>query len=209
MIAVAARLAPRVLRALHWTPLFVAAVAGPALALLVALLAPGPAGPGGALWMLRATAVLLAAAAGFALADEMADATGATPTPRWLRQWLRTALAVPPLAAGWVLTRAVIVTQWSDGSAVALRDALLEAIVLVGVGLVCAGMAVRWDPDRQGAIVGMGVFAVLWVGSLLVPDAWSPWPSPLDPRGAAERAAWWWALPLVVTLLGVAHRDRR
>ena len=59
------------------------------------------------LLVLRLSGLLLGAAAAFILIDPMATSTAATPVPRWLRRWLRVAMALGPALTAWAVTFAV------------------------------------------------------------------------------------------------------
>jgi hypothetical protein len=192
-------------RAVYWTPLLITATVMPALAVLLT----SPEAGTNPHDLLRATALLIGAAAPFTLADDMAASTAALPSPRWLRQWLRTVLALGPAVIGWAATYAVIVTRSVDGAIVPLAGTALEAAVCVAVGLGGAAFAVRRVPDRHGAVYGMATLSAAFVGSLFLRGDWSPWPPPGDPRWDAAHTGWLLAAPVTVAALVIAHRDAR
>lgn len=192
--------------AIHWTPLIVAVTLMPALAGLIAATAP-VLQPDVALNLLRASMLLIGAAAAFALADEMAISAAAVPSPRWLRQWLRTAMAMAAAAAGWLATY-MVVAVWPDHRvSVPLAGAALEATVGVTVGLAGAAFAVRRLPQGHGAIAGTVTLSVAFFGSLFLRGDWSPWPRPDDPRWDTVHMGWLAALVMTVVATAIAHRD--
>jgi hypothetical protein len=195
-------------RAVNWTPLLVAGTVMPALAALVAAGTRGTA-PGEALILLRASALLFGAAAAFTLTDDMAVNAAALPSPRWLRQWLRTLLALASASIGWMVTY-LAATGWSVGSAnVPLAGTAVEAVVGVTVGLAGAAFGVRRVPYRHGAVAGMATLFGAFVGSLFLPGNWSPWPLPGDPNWNTAHTGWLLATPVTMAALAIAHRDTR
>ena len=87
-----------VARMVPWTP----AAAAAALSLLACLPAvAGAAAPASQVWALRIAAFLLGTAACFALVERL-EPVSTTPTPRWLRQWLRTVIALTPAILMWL-----------------------------------------------------------------------------------------------------------
>src|SRR5690606_41851427 len=103
----------------------------------------------------------------------MAVSTAAVPVPRWLRQWLRTGLAISYAAVAWAATYPSIVAQ--SPVSIPVRDTTLEAAVCVAIGLAGAGFAVRREPERHSAIAGAATLFAPIDASLLLP----PGPSPL------------------------------
>jgi hypothetical protein len=206
LVRVAAALLRPLARAVHWPPLLAVTPVVPALAGLVHAI-EGGLPPLAALVMLRVEGALLGAAAAFALADPMAGSTAAVPTPRWLRQWLRTALALGYAAAAWTVTYR-LVAGWS-AAAPPWWDATTEAAVCVMAGLAGAAFAVRRVPERYAATAGAATLFGLVLASLFLPGRWSPWPRVGDPVWDATHAGWLAALPVVLAALAVAHRDTR
>ncbi|MBO3749664.1 hypothetical protein J5X84_26595 [Streptosporangiaceae bacterium NEAU-GS5] len=161
-------------RAVDWVPLLVAGAAAIALA---ALAAPGErVGSGLALLLLRATAVLLGTAAGFALVDPLDEETEAAPAPRWVRQWLRAALALLAVAgAGAVVA---LVLSWRVAGVVPVPLAGMALCALTGPA--GAALVVRALPGRVGGLAGGVALAVLCV---------------VDPWDVAHL---WWPVPLAI-----------
>jgi hypothetical protein len=193
-------------RAIHWLPLLVVTPVVPALAGLFRTL-EGELPPGAALIMLRVAGTLLGAAAAFALPDPMAGSTAAVPSPRWLRQWLRTALALGYAATAWAVSYR-IVAAWSIG-APPWWDITAEAAVCVAVGLAGAAFAVRRTPERLAATAGAATLFGLVFASLFLPGRWSPWPDIGEVHWDAVHAGWLAALPVTLAALAIAHRDTR
>ncbi|WP_277310076.1 hypothetical protein, partial [Spongiactinospora sp. TRM90649] len=128
-------------RAVDWLPVALAVPAGLAL---VSLVSPGKdLDPVNASLVLRAVALLMASAGGFALVDAMGRSTGALPVPRWARQWARTGMVLAALAAGWGAMIAVAVARSPDGVRLPVGGLSLEAAVCALTGLAAAGLAVR------------------------------------------------------------------
>lgn len=139
----------------------------------------------------------------------MAVSTAALPSPRWLRQWMRTCLALGSAAIGWTATY-LATTAWSaNGAKPPLAAAALEAAIGVTIGLTGAAFGVRRVPDRHGAVAGMATLFAAFVGSLFLPGDWSRWPSPGDPRWDAAHTGWLLAVPITIAALTIAHRDTR
>jgi hypothetical protein len=199
-------LAWSLIRAVSWVPLLVVTPLVPALAWL-AWWMDGGLTPGAALALVRGGGLLLGAATAPVLADEMAGTTGAVPSPRWLRQWLRTALALGYAAMAWTATY-LAVTALSAGPPPVLSGAARSALGCVLLGLAGAAFAVRRVPERHGAAGGATV-AVLFVGSLFLPGNLSPWPQVGDPRWETVHIGWLLAAPVLLVALAVAHRDTR
>jgi hypothetical protein len=165
--------------------------------------------PGETLTFLRLTALLLGAAAAFTLADDMAVNTAALPSPRWLRQWMRTFLALGSAAIGWTATYLAATAWAADGVNPPLATTALEAAVGVTLGLTGAAFGVRRVPDRHGAVAGMATLFTAFVGSLFLPGDWSPWPSPGDHRWDTIHTGWLLVAPVTMAALTIAHRDTR
>jgi hypothetical protein len=201
----ASALARPLTRAIDWSPLAIAALIVISFA---AVVPPGePLSPMLALPLLRLTAVLLGAAAGFALVDAMAVSAGAVPVPRWVRQWARTVLALAAGGLAWGATYAVVAARLAPGVVMPLSGLVVEATVCALVGLAGSAMAVRRHPGRQAALAGAVVQLALYAGTqILGADAW---PAPGDDRWDLAHAWWLAALPLPVLVLAAAHRDVR
>ncbi|MEU4833213.1 hypothetical protein [Streptosporangium sp. NPDC023615] len=192
-------------RAIDWPPL---AVAVPLAAALAAVVRPGePVDPSLGLLVLRTAALLLGAAAAFALVDAMGTGTAATPVPRWVRQWARTVMAGAVAAAGWGVTYAIVAARLAPGDALPLAGTAVEAAGCVLAALAGAALAVRHHPGRQAALAGVLVQLVLVVAARPVGDA--AWPEPGAPHWDAAHVWWAAALPLFVLVLLLAHRDVR
>lgn len=205
-LAVTLRLLSPLTRAIYWLPLLVVTPVAAAMA-GVFRLAGEQLSTAAMLLLLRTNGLLLGAAAAFTLADSMAVSTAAVPVPRWLRQWLRTGLAISYAAVAWAATYPIIVAQ--SPVSIPVRDTTLEAAVCVAVGLAGAGFAVRREPERHGAIAGAATLFALVVASLFLPQGRSPWVSLDAPEWGAVHTGWLLALPLAAAGLAYAHRDTR
>jgi hypothetical protein len=203
----AALLKPLV-RAIDWLPV---AVVVSILAAVAALATPGrDLDPLAGLLTLRMGAVLLGAAAAFALVDAMTTSSGALPVPRWHRQWLRTLMTLAAVAVGWGVVYAIVTARLAPGFTLPLADMALEAAVCVLAGLAGSAFAVRRSEGRQAALLGgSAVPAVLLVGSLLLTGDLRPWPIPGEASWAAVHRGWLVALAVPLLVLLVANRDLR
>jgi len=197
-----------IVRLLPWMPVAVAAVLG-FLGLLPALLgAPAPAAP---IWALRIAAVLLGAAASLALLDPMA-LLSVTPTPRWLRQWLRLFVALLPPVAVWlgffVLIQQALPPARAD---LPLRELATEAAVCCLTGFAGAAVAARAAGSAESAgaarLAGPATQGAMIVGTFFLADRHSPWVLPSAETWAAAQRHWAWALPILVLTLACANRD--
>ena len=190
------------IRAVPWGPP-AAAAALSGLAVLPALL-DEPA-PGTGLWGLRAAAMLLGAAASFAMVDRMAPLT-IDPTPRWLRQWLRLTVTLLPAATGWLLLYAVVRAATDATQTGPAGDVMVEAAVCALTGLAGAAVAARHRHTSTAALAGPGTQAVVVTTTLVLGPPHSPWPLPGDPTWATTHGYWRAALPLTVAVLLLANR---
>jgi hypothetical protein len=193
-------------RAIYWLPLLVVTPIVPGLAGLLGNAEDGLL-PDLALVMLRTEGLLLGAAAAYALADQMTASTAALPSPRWLRQWLRTGLAVAYAAAAWAATYAIVAAR--AAGAPPWWDTTVEAAVCAAGGLAGAAYAVRRTPQRHAGSAGAATLFALLLGSLFLPHDWSAWPSIGAPHWDAAHAGWLLALPVLLAALAIAHRDTR
>lgn len=194
------------LRAISWAPLLAVTPLVPVLGGLLRLADAGVS-PGTALVLLRTTGLLLAAGAAFTLTDDMADVAGALPSPRWLRQWLRTGLAFGFAALAWSGTY-LMLSGWSTGPPPPFRETALVAAVCVGVGLAGSSVAVRFMP-RHGAGASTSLLAGLFLASLFLPEPWSVWPGLDAPQWRAVHLGWSVAGTLPLLTLALSHRDIR
>ncbi|GAA4576755.1 hypothetical protein [Planotetraspora kaengkrachanensis] len=192
-------------RAIDWSPL---AIAGSLIVCVAALVPPGePLGPVPALTLLRMAALLLGAAAGFALVDAMSASTAAVPVPRWVRQWARTAMALTAAGLVWGATYAIVSARLARGVAVTPSGLAVEAAVCMLVGVAGAATAVRRHSGRQAALAGAAAQLAACVAALITGGG--VWPSLGDEQWDLTHAWWLAALPLPVLVLVAAHRDVR
>lgn len=194
-------------RAVPWLPLLVVAPIVPALAALVRLTDEGLS-PGTTLLLLRTSGLLLAAAAAYTLADDMAGTTRALPSPRWLRQWIRTLLGFGFGALAWCVTY-LLLSGWSAGPRPPFPETALVAAVCMAVAIAGASVAVRWVPQRHGASAGASVLAILFVASLFLPEPWSPWPGLHAPQWSAVHQGWLLVAPVPLLTIAISHFDTR
>lgn len=197
--------APALARAVRWQPV---PVAGLLAAALLRWRAPDLDDPAAAVWLLRAVALLLAAAVPFALDDRSRTTLAASPTPLSSRTAGVLLVVTVPAALVWVAACA-----WVAGrTAVALPAGALtvEAVGLVSTTVGLALVLARWrdltDPGAAVApvVVGLG---------LLLPrlPTWAtltPLPGP-DWSAAHQRWGLAAAVALVVCAAAVADPGRR
>ena len=187
-----------VLRIVPWVPV-AAAVLVSALALLPAV--ADAQAPASQVWGLRIAAVVLGAAASFAMVDPMA-LLSVTPTPRWLRQWLRVTVALVPAAAVWCCLYAAAASSAAP-QRLPLGDLVAEAAVCALAGVVGAAVAARGGHSLTTAVAGPAAQGGLMAATLFLPASYSAWPLP----GAAQWETahdWWWAALVVLVVALVA-----
>lgn len=160
----------------------------------------------------RLSALLLGAAAGFALVDVATDATAATPVPRWLRQWTRTVLAFAAAMVAWGAVFAVLASRSMTGTELGTGGYLLEASICVSTGLACTAAVVRQrSADRSSAVFGAAVLLAVAASTLFYPGR--VWPLPMEPDWVPVHDSWLFFAPVPLAVLVVAnterHRQRR
>lgn len=195
-------------RIVPWVPA-ATATALALLALLPAVLG-GPA-PDTQVWGLRIAAVLLGAGASFAMVDLLIP-LAVTPTPRWLRQWLRFAIALVPAAAAWwglylLAAASMPAAAARPGTGLPGVDLVVEAAVCWLAGVAGAAVAARSRQQRTTALAGPATQALLLAMSLLLSGAWSPWPMP--GAGSWDQAHRYWSMAFLacVVVLLAANLD--
>ncbi|GII82394.1 hypothetical protein Ssi03_03840 [Sphaerisporangium siamense] len=194
-------------RAFGWAP---PAVTGATTVLMVAAVDAGsPLSAGMALTLLRMGGVLLAAAAGFGLVDEMDAGTAAAPVPRWARQWLRCAFADLAAALGWTAALLVAVARLPAGQELRVPGMAVEAAVCVAVGLLAVAVAGRFHQGRAAALAGTGALVAFVSVTLALRGTYWPWLYPQEAAWDAVHYGWLAALPLVLAGLAWANRDLR
>lgn len=192
------------IQAISWWPLGAAVVLA-VLGLLPPLLsepATGLALPG-----LRLAAAALGAAVCFALPDRMAS-TVMTPSPRWLRQWLRLALVTLPAGAVWALLLLWMIAA-GDQVVEHSRFLMLQAAVCGLLPVAAAAVAVRRRDTMTAALAGPTTQGIALVGTLFFTGARSPWPIPTTPTWSTAQCSWLPALALTAATLLIANREAR
>ncbi|WP_370944116.1 hypothetical protein AB5J62_34095 [Amycolatopsis sp. cg5] len=179
-------------RAMDWTPL---AVAVPAM---IALAVAAGIEPVSVAATIRLGALLLGAAAGFALVDPVPVVT---PVPRWVRQWLRTLLAFVAAAAAWCAMFAVFASRAAPGAG--FGGYALEAAVCLSAGLACTAVVVLRRADRVAGAVGAAVLLALAASTFFYEGR--VWPLPEEPDWSAVHQGWLVALPIPVLVLTMAN----
>jgi hypothetical protein len=167
----------------------------------------GATAPAAQVWGLRITAVLMGAGASFAMVDAMAPLT-VSPTPRWVRQWLRFAVALIPATIVWgglyLLAAAALPV---DLPALPGGDLAAEATVCYLSGLVGAAVAARVGHTMTTALAGPATQGGLLVTTLFLPGTSSPWALPGAASWADVHIGWRAAIPILVLALLAANRD--
>lgn len=138
------------LRLTRWSPL-AAATAGSALVLWWQ--DERASSPQGGLWLVRAVAVLLAAAVAFALDDRARETLASVATPLWWRATLSLCLVLAPASLVWAAA-ATWVDLRSPGQ-LPYAPLALEAAALWAVPLAVSGALSRWkDVPEPGVYAG-------------------------------------------------------
>ncbi|WP_283136770.1 hypothetical protein [Rhizohabitans arisaemae] len=193
------------IRAIDWRPLTLAVAAMIALAVLIE---PGDhVDPRLGLLLLRLGALLLGVAAAFALVDPASAATGATPVPRPLRQWIRTLLTGLAAGVGWGVGCLVVAVRLEPGAVLHFTGAVIEAAVAALIALAGAAVAVRRHPGRQAALAGAVTVLILYIGTQILGGG--AWPEPYAADWHEIHRWWLAALPIPLLVLAAAHRDPR
>jgi hypothetical protein len=196
-----------VARAIDWTPL---AVAGTLAVAMVSVIEAGSAlGVGTAFTLLRMMAVLLGAAAGFAVIDEMTVSTGAVPVPRRLRQALRCGLGGLTAGLSWGIACAVAVARLPEGSGLKVAGMAVEAAVCIAIGLLTASIAGRSHQGKAAALAGMGGLLAIVSVSLVLRGPYWPWLYPDSENWEIVHHGWLAVLLLTLAALAWANRDLR
>lgn len=153
---------------------------------------------------IRLCALLLGAAAGFALVDPVAVVT---PVPRWVRQWLRTALAFAAASFAWCAVFSVLASRSAEGVDLGIGGYALEAAVCVVAGLACtAVVAFRRGGERSTGAIGAAVLLAFAASTLFYEGR--VWPLPEEPDWAPVHRAWLVAAVVPVVVLTIANSRR-
>ncbi|MEU1725791.1 hypothetical protein [Nonomuraea sp. NPDC005692] len=193
-------------RAIDWIPL---AVTGTLAVVMASVIEAGAAlGVGTAFTLLRMMGVVLGAAAGFAVIDEMTASTGAAPVPRWLRQWLRCGFGGLSAGLFWGIACAVAVARLPAGGELRVAGMAVEAAVFA-IGLLSASVAGRMHQGKAAALAGMGGLVVILSVSLVLRGPYWPWLYPEEENWEIVHYGWVAVLPPVLVALGWESRDLR
>jgi len=190
-----------VARMIPWAPVAVAV----ALALLACLPAlAGAAAPASQVWALRIAALLLGAGACFALVEPLAPVV-VTPTPRWLRQWLRTVVALTPAVLVWLALFALAAHSLPEHG-LPFAELAAEATVCGLTAVAGSAVAARGGHSLTTALAGPAAQGGLIAATLFLSGDHSPWRLP--PASTGDH---WWiaALPVPVLILAVANLEPR
>ncbi|GAA0939177.1 hypothetical protein [Nonomuraea longicatena] len=194
-------------RAIDWTPL---AVTGTLAVVMASVIEAGSAlGVGTAFTLLRMMGVMLGAAAGFAVIDELTVSTGAVPVPRWLRQWLRCGFGGLTAGLSWGIACAVAVARLPEGGHLKVAGMAVEAAVCIAIGLLTASIAGRTHQGKAAALAGMGALLVIVAVSLVLRGPYWPWLYPDEENWEVVHHGWLALLPLTLAALSWANRDLR
>ncbi|GAA2513245.1 hypothetical protein [Winogradskya humida] len=193
-----------VTRTVPWAPTATAVT----LSLLACLPAVvGAAAPASQVWALRIAGFLLGAGACFALIEPFVP-VAATPTPRWLRQWLRTVVALTPVIAVWLALFSLAACSLPAGG-LPFADLAAEASVCGLTGVAGAAVAARRAHSLTGALVGPAAQGALIAASLFLSGDHSPWLLP-GAAGPAAIDSWWTAaVPIPLLIVSLANLEHR
>ncbi|GII90729.1 hypothetical protein [Sinosporangium siamense] len=199
------RLIGPVMRAIDWIPLL---VTGPlSLALIGVIDAGAPLDSGMALTLLRMLGLLLAAAAGFAVLDEMAPSTAATPAPRRLRHRIRYAAGGLTAAAFWAAACTIATARLAEGGTLRIPGLAVEAATCIAAGLLTTTIAARRHHGRSAALRGMGGLLAVFAVTLVLRGPYWPWLNPTEPTWEVVHYGWSATLVLVVIALDSMARE--
>lgn len=153
-------LLPALVRSARWQPLFGATVAA---VVLLWWRRADVGDPVGAVWLLRAVAVLLALGLVFALDDRTRPTVAAVPTPLWWRASMRLLVLGLPAAVVWVAVLAWVGSH-VDGT-LPVAGLTVEAATLAAVGAAVAGALAAWrgtsEPGGYAGPVLLGLALTL------------------------------------------------
>ena len=177
-----------------WRPLLIAAAGS---IVITATARQGEAFP------LQASAILLGAAAAFALDDPMFEILGASPTSLARRRATRLAVVLTPIVVFWM---ALVIWHGNRSSAASLTlTTMFTGLLSLSFGI--SGIAGRRSQGRGGPVAAPAILAALIVSGLL-PTRWRPLPLGDVPGGFATiRARWALAAVVGVFALVVSSRD--
>lgn len=196
-----------IVRAIDWIPLAVTGLL--AVVMASAIDAGSSLGVGTAFTLLRMMGVVLGAAAGFAVIDEMSVSTGAAPVPRWLRQWLRCGFGGLAAALFWGIACAVAVARLREGGELRVAGMAVEAAVCIAIGLLAASLAGRVHQGKAAALAGMGGLLAIVAVTLVTQGPYWPWLYPGEANWEVVHYGWLAVLAPVLAALGWASRDLR
>jgi hypothetical protein len=183
-----------------------AAAAGMSVLLLTVVLLIGLDPRFGALPVLRVAAVLLGAGASFVMVDQMAP-TVVSPTPRWVRQWIRVILGALPAAALWLILYGFVRTITGADLDAPARDLIVEALVCGLSGMAGAAVAARVRHTASGALAGPITQGALCGATLFLTGAYSPWLMPYRTNWDLMHRYWVVLLSVIATVLMGANRE--
>ena len=201
------RLLRPIARAIDWTPL---AVTGTLAVGMVSVLDAGKVlETGTAFTLLRMMGVLLGAAAGFAVIDEMSMSTGATPVPRLLRQGLRCGFGGLVAGLFWGIACVIALARIPEGAELKVSGMAEEAAVCIAIGLLTASVAGRFHQGKAAALAGLGGLLVIVSVTLAMKGTYRPWLYPDEASWEIVHHGWLAVLPLALAALGWTSRDLR
>lgn len=173
-------------RTLPWRALAAAGLLGLLVAATPVAFGAEP-DPWETLSLLRGVALIGALGLAFLLDDPARHLTAPVPARRPVRQALRVAL-VAPLAALWWTAALLLAPSASRPPA---ADITLEAAVLGVLALAGAAATVRLtDEARPGPAVAAGLLIAAVLAPLLMPESWTLFVSPDDPRWPVAHDRW-------------------
>jgi hypothetical protein len=130
-----------------------------------------------------------------------------SPTPRWLRQWLRVAIGALPVATVWLILYGFVRnTPGADLDAPA-RDLVVEALVCGLSGMAGAAVAARVRHTATGALAGPITQGALCGATLFLTGAYSPWLMPYRVNWDLVHRYWIWLLPVIAAVMLLANRE--
>lgn len=157
-----------------------------------------------ALNTLRASALAFALGMAFLLDDPARHTTATVPTPRPLRQALRLAVVAPFAALSWIAAILLVPT----GLRPPLGPVTLEAITAGVLALALGAAWIRRSQEPEpGVSIAVALLTLAVLTLLLIPEDWTLFVDPDDPRWADSHERWWGVLAAAVTLAAVWARE--
>jgi hypothetical protein len=188
-------LAPPTFRSLRWAGL----VAGAVVAVPTAMLMSGGHSSDGPISAMRMAAGAIALGAAFLLDDPTEDLLAHVPTSLLLRRVERIAIALPAIAATWLL--ADLLVPHSARSPLPFGAMSLELAALVAAALALSATAGRAVPEGMGGVAAAPLLLALVTGAIALPKGHRLFISgPWEEQWHAAHGRWRWVLGAAIVV---------